>query len=321
MSEFPSPENFKINISKSQLRRLNFYGIKSDYPFVVKREKNQYVYDVDGNKYVDFFLNNGSVIAGHNSKILTKYIKNAISVSTESIFINKFYYKLIKEFTSISSFDFIQFYSSQYEGMYQLLKFLNPQNIAVNSMFLVDFIRNFFPEQKVFYYKNFKKSVDLFVFEPLDFEDNLEIFNFKDVKAKKYCLFESRTAFRFKPGFLFGLEDVDYIFCGNIISNGMDSCVILSRKNIPQKVIPGYLSLCIHETLKYYKRKVPHCSFLTVKSKFVEIAKGGILKLNKEIDQKRLLSCGIFLKGKILFLSILHTEDDLKRLNKAIGAL
>ncbi|MGC8764757.1 MAG: hypothetical protein ACP5QT_02595 [Brevinematia bacterium] len=319
MSDFPSPEKYRQGISKSHLAGLNSYGIKTTYPFVIKREKNQYLYDIDGNKYVDFFLNNGSVIAGHNQKNLTLYIKDAISLSTESVFINKFYYKLVRYFKSIIDIKHIQLYPSQFEAMFELLKFLRPSSIAVNSHFLFNFLKEFFPGIEIDYvFTTKKKNFDLFIFEPLNFDKNLEIFDFKEIMAKKYCLFESRTAFRTRYGFFEDLESVDFVFCGNIISNGMDSCVIISRESIPQKIIPGFLALNILETLKYYRRKEVYSKFLSAKSELISSQKGGILKLTKEVEADELLRYGIFLKGSTLFLSILHTENDIKRLINAL---
>ncbi|GMT48545.1 MAG: glutamate-1-semialdehyde 2,1-aminomutase [bacterium] len=52
----------------------------NDYPdFLTKRVKGAYIYDFDQNKFLDFCLNNGSMILGHAHPRVTRIIKNSIS--------------------------------------------------------------------------------------------------------------------------------------------------------------------------------------------------------------------------------------------------
>ena len=46
---------------------------------VIKRGKGPYVYDYDGNKYVDFFLASGSLVLGHSHPHLTSVLKSWVS--------------------------------------------------------------------------------------------------------------------------------------------------------------------------------------------------------------------------------------------------
>ena len=51
-------------------------------PIFIKRAKGRYLYDVDGNKYIDYVLSWGPMILGHANPKITKMIKNAVSKGT-----------------------------------------------------------------------------------------------------------------------------------------------------------------------------------------------------------------------------------------------
>ncbi len=51
-------------------------------PIFIKRAKGCYIYDVDGNKFIDYVLSWGPMILGHANPKITKMVKNAISKGT-----------------------------------------------------------------------------------------------------------------------------------------------------------------------------------------------------------------------------------------------
>jgi glutamate-1-semialdehyde 2,1-aminomutase len=51
-------------------------------PLFIKRAKGCYIYDVDGNKFIDYVLSWGPMILGHANPKVTKMVKNAISKGT-----------------------------------------------------------------------------------------------------------------------------------------------------------------------------------------------------------------------------------------------
>ncbi len=55
------------------------FNRKQDLGFFIKRAKGIYLYDYDHHKFIDFFLNKGSLILGHAHPRITKAIKNAVS--------------------------------------------------------------------------------------------------------------------------------------------------------------------------------------------------------------------------------------------------
>ena len=50
------------------------------YPHFIERGKGSYVYDVDGNKYLDFMINATSLILGHANRHISAVIKDQIDL-------------------------------------------------------------------------------------------------------------------------------------------------------------------------------------------------------------------------------------------------
>lgn len=65
----------KYLISQAQ----SIFHKKESFPFYVKRAKGVCLYDFDQNKFIDFFLNQGSLILGHAHPKITRGIKNFVS--------------------------------------------------------------------------------------------------------------------------------------------------------------------------------------------------------------------------------------------------
>ena len=104
--------SFQAGLSKKRIHSLKGCIPENSPPFVVKKEKDQYIYDIDGNKYADFSLHSGSVICGHNFKTITRFVKNGIPAGTSQGFVDKFRYPLVKFFRTFAGFDYISFYGS-----------------------------------------------------------------------------------------------------------------------------------------------------------------------------------------------------------------
>ena len=71
-----------------QARKLLPAGVESNvrffepYPFYVKRAKGPYIYDLDGNRIVDFALGYGPMILGHNHPEVVKAVKAQVGKGT-----------------------------------------------------------------------------------------------------------------------------------------------------------------------------------------------------------------------------------------------
>lgn len=316
MSDFPELGNYNSNFSNSHIRRLDKTGFKKDIRIVIKREKDQFIYDIDENKYVDFYLNNGTVIYGHNHKTITQFIKNGISTGTSSFFLNKFYSRLVKTFEEIVSFDSIAFFNSLENGLLSLFNFIKPELTGVNTSFLLDYLKNLFPEKKIELAAKTKKY-SLIIFEPIDFDGDISLFSFDNYKADSTCSFESRAAFRLKYGFLKNLKEADFIISSNNIANGLDCAVILSKTYLEGENIPIFKTLAINETLKFFRRKIDYDNFkIRTGIKAFSFINKSIFRLKEPVNPADCLPNGIFLNGNTGFISCLHTEFDFRRLER-----
>ena len=63
----------------SPVRSFNAVG---GSPVFISRAKGAYVYDVDGNKYIDFMSSWGPLILGHADSDVVKSIKEAAGAGT-----------------------------------------------------------------------------------------------------------------------------------------------------------------------------------------------------------------------------------------------
>lgn len=318
MSDFPNPQSYRRSISESHFRFLDSFLPDSFHFFVLKKEKNQYLYDIDGNKYVDFYLNNGTVLFGHNNPVITHSIKGAISVDTESVFFNKFYYKTVRIFRSFVDFNNIAFFSSFNMAIVELLHFLKVEKLAVNSKYLFLLIERWFPSVKIEMLRK-GRQYDLILFEPLDFDGNLSIFPIDDYYSRFKVSVENRCSFRVKEGFVQDLKNIDFIVAGNVVANGMDCAVVLSKDKIRGEILPSYKIMAIQTTLKYFFRH-KFIDYPNLNFSFLKYQRGSIFKIDKRIDLEKLLPYGVFFSGDVGFLSSQHTEHDVKRLKKAIEA-
>lgn len=71
-----------------QARKLLPAGVESNvrffepYPFYVKRAKGPYIYDLDGNRIIDYALGYGPMILGHNHPEVVKAVKEQVGKGT-----------------------------------------------------------------------------------------------------------------------------------------------------------------------------------------------------------------------------------------------
>lgn len=59
-------QNAKLSEAWATYRFKNYSQIEGSYPYYATHAKGAYVWDVDGNKYIDYMLGYGSVILGHS---------------------------------------------------------------------------------------------------------------------------------------------------------------------------------------------------------------------------------------------------------------
>lgn len=319
MSDFPRDE-YRTALSASHFRSLKNGGYADARfapPFVVKKEKDACLYDIDGNKYVDFDLRDGSVIAGHAHRTLTQFIKNGISSGLSSGLLNKFTHRLVRLFREIADFKNIAFFGGGAQAYLSVIRSARPAKISVTSSYLLEKLS---PFGAVMAEKG--KPCGLLFYEPVDFDDKLEALDPGEYEADKKCAVESRTAFRLKSGFMTDPAKTDYVLSADNIANGMDSAVVLSQSETAGELLPVYKSVAVLETMKYFRRR-PELASMDHKKVNAAlngpvIWKGSIFKFRHGPETALLLKHGIYLKGNTGFLCAEHTGQDWNRLMEAV---
>lgn len=318
MSTFPDAKNFSRKNSLSQLSKLSGLNRNFENEVLLKREKGAYLYDLDENKYVDFFLNHGKVILGHTQKTWTTFVKNAISYGVTASHPNKFIPRILTQLESLTDFSSYALFSSEFEGLYRIFQMLDPKTVLVNTSYGFEVAKQFIDEEEISTDK--KSNADLALLEPVDFDGNLSDVDFSKVDARVKISLESRSNFRFGAGFLKSLSQCDGIFSSGSLSGGMDSSVFLSNQiRIPSGNLPPFQAVALNESLKLLKRKSHFLNAADfIPKKLLAASRGSVFKLKNPPDEAKLLSQGIYSKGDLLFLSSAHSEHDLLRLKRSL---
>jgi len=321
MSDFPEPEKYSTITSGRHINSLLAKSYEKDCHIVIKKGKEQYLYDLDGNKYADFYLNNGAVILGHASSHLTPMIKNSISYGFSWTGYNKFNLKLESIFRGLNSFKNISFFQSELSALIRIVNFINPKTIGASSSFLLDKLKQYFPFIDISIADK-SSRYDLLFLEPIDFDGDLSEINYSHFKSGVICSYESRTAFRLSPGFIKTPPECLLLLSSFNISNGMDSAVLMSGMDIPGDSLSQFQSSVIYETMKLYNSEISYGEFIVnINSPGVTHQNRNIFKIDSIVKPSELLKYGIYLKGNIGYLSIMHSKHDVDRLTRAIKQL
>ncbi len=322
MSDFPDPSGYKAPISATTCSKLAQSGLTPECPFVLNKQKGAYLYDIDGNKYIDFRMGYGTVPLGHNQPTLTRFIKNGISVGTSPGLPNKFHSRLIRTFHEFAGFERIAFYSGITPALAAIIRLLNPAAVGVTSSYLLDMGRGLpFINPEI---AEKGKPYDLLLYEPVDFDGGMDNFRPDGYNAKCKIAVENRTAFRMNKGFIASLDDADMILCADIPANGMQCAAVLSGgKFAPESEwIPLYLAVAMNETLKYYLRhEIWNYKWYKVPERLVIAQRGGIFRLHSRYPLSELIPRGVFLESEMGYSSTAHSVYDIRRLSRALGEI
>ncbi len=311
MSDFPNSTSYHTHSSDKLIQRMN--GMMQTSAFLFKKFKGVYAYDVDQNKYCDFSLSEGSCFRGHNLPALTHYIKNAISIGSDTEELTLLHYRLFRQLSTY----FKNYHPSVYmhfgEALLSFVRYHKLQSINVVGQSLLKKVQFFLPSARS---AEVGISTDLLIYEPLNFETDLSKTDCSTYKAKQTLCIESRTFSRIIPGKT-ATKDPNILIC-NTLSNGMSSTVLLSVAAIPGTTLPAPAALCISENLKYFQK----CTFHTyLNHPLIPYQQGSIFKISSDIHPSNLLPYGIYLKTQTGYLSPEHSSYDLRRLKKALNAI
>lgn len=307
MSHFPSPENFSLNQSIQHLSHLP----KINKPFVLKKAKQVYLYDLDGNKYTDFSLGHGTIIT-HSPPRLTKFIKNALSSGMNTMgFYSKFMLKSQKNWRDIFQTSEISFYSSFIEMLLVVIRQYSIKKIAYTSDFLLTLVtplETLIEFQKI---NSFSENIesDLILFE--EYNDNFEFLKPSNLLIPSIKI-HSRFAYRRENFFDFTENCMHYL--GTLPFGGKEIGVLATDEKLlysPPAFDNGILFL---EGSKLYSKKINYPLFKH--SKFT--TKLGFAFAHESLDQEFFLKRGIYFEDNVLYFSPYHTIHDINRLQKVL---
>lgn len=315
MSDFPQLNQYRPHQSQKLLQSFQDPFVP---PVVLKKSKGQYLYDIDDYKYVDFNLQHGSVLLGHNDPSLCHYIKDALSIGTDHVFYHKFSRRLNQIWQKMIPFESGSFFSNEISALIQLFSLFKA--ISVQSLYLKEFINGLNPKLECELYQP-GKDYDAVIIEPIDFDTGL-LTDITHYKANSIISFEIRTGFRVNSYSILNLDKVDYIFYGKCALNGIDSAVLLSRnKTLYSSPIPIYIALGMIEYLKKMMHLSRSWNFPVIQHPLITWQNQSIIGLRKSISPSESLPYGLYINGNILYLSQAHTEYDIRRLKRFLNSL
>lgn len=333
--------------------RKSLFNENQAAPFIIKRAKGPFLYDYDGNKYLDFHLNNGSLILGHAHPLLTKWIKNIVSKGYISNIPGNLDLRLSKLIhDSYPLMNGIYFFRSYNEVFHRILNEVIDNNnkiLCIGSKYSplksesIDIFEHFEIEQ----IKSVLKadpaikaicieslSVDPFLTMPSAFFW-ADLMSILDEFKLELILDNEYSAFRIEESLPFEHKTPDYIILGSVIGGGFPLYGLLSKNKLahhsdlyePLNYIAGI------ETIKYLYREKPfetmqkmiHLLQSNIKNPEISIHSiASIFSING-IPEEAFTSYyqkGIYLRNSFKsgqFLSCSHTEKELLKLVKILN--
>ena len=313
MSHFPVPSEYSLQLSHTHLKDF------SEDSFIIKKAKGVYLYDIDGNKYMDFSLDSGAIFAEHSPPRLTKFIKNALSSGFNSLnHHNKFLYKAQKNWQSISHHNYISFHSSFINMLLSLISSLEKPKITIayNTHFIYEELKMLNPLVTFVFCNDIESydNIDILLFE----ERNEDMSLFSGDKLPKITVeIHSRFLFRDqKKERPFSKEYLHFIYESPFA--GQKIGVLASSFEISYPSPSFEEGIFYLEGSKYYHQlsklslpKFKHPKFISYE---------GYALCQEKLDTKFFQERGVYLRGQILYFSPLHTTHDIKRLQKSLDA-
>ncbi|MGL5955619.1 MAG: hypothetical protein ACRC0X_03295 [Brevinema sp.] len=306
MSLFANPESYQQKQSQRHLYHLPF----NTAPFILKKAKEVYLYDLDEQKYIDFYFNQGTILQ-HSPPRLTKFIKNALSSGLNTGGLpSKFLLKTQNHWKKIFSSSNVSFFSSFLEMMVFFLHYLDksPCRVAYTSDYLYHLLKPLEPSIILVKINNCSETedCDLLLFEDYNhcwetvvWEESLKI-----------------PAIKVHSRFLYRREYQDWEDCFHYLDTfaGKKIGVLAGEENIsypPPAFDEGILLL---EGAKLFHKPQKFLNFSHPKFRSYR----GFAICDKELDSLFFLQRGIYLQGQVLYFSPLHTKQNLRRLYRAL---
>lgn len=307
MSKFPSPEIFSVKQSSQHLSKLP----SNSASFILKKAKGVYLYDLDGNKYVDFSLNHGTIFA-HSPSRLTHFVKNALSSGMNSMgFYSKFMLKAQQNWKSCLNCKEISFYSSFIQMLLAVITKYSIKKIAYTSDYLYLLMASLGELVEFYKINELTKAYtcDLLLFE--EYNDEFSTLTYQSINIPAIKI-HNRFVYRRKNPVDFKENCMHYI--DTIPFGGKSIGILFGDENIPYISPPFDEGILFLEGSKIFNKNVHYPVFFH--EKFTNYL--GFSISQEILDKQFFLERGIYCENNILYFSPFHTEHDMKRLKKAL---
>ncbi|MGC8869681.1 MAG: hypothetical protein ACP5PT_01135 [Brevinematia bacterium] len=303
MSKFPTHDSFKNHKTKPQLFLEKFYedSFLTSRNIFPRKFKQDYVYDIVGQKFVDFYLDEGRLYLGFSDKYITRMVKDYLNHTIFSYSHGIFTYRFSKLLFDLTNGKYSFFYYIyRFEDLFNFIKSFG--SVGGNT----EYLRNTFGLQEGY-----------FVFEPYD-----EVFNLISPIGEFKILFLGR-----------GIRGNVLIDCEILIIGLGRFFVVMSKDKLRLSsyisefdAMFGYYYLLRESFLVKNKyRKLRFLSF-NVLDKFVKLGFATKLtgygvkfeNINDDFNEF-LLKEGILSKGKVFYFSFQHSKNDFERLKRKLN--
>ncbi|MGL4677341.1 MAG: hypothetical protein ACRCWI_06710 [Brevinema sp.] len=303
---FANPKTYHQKQSQRHLNQLPFSI------FILKKVKEVYLYDLDGQKYIDFYLNQGTILQ-HSPPRLTKFIKNALSsgLNTEGL-PSKFLLKAQNSWKKNFSSSHVSFFSSFLEMMIFFLHYLGKSScrVAYTSDYVYSLLKPLEPSISVIKITHFSEleTCDIILFE--DYNDSWQPLVWEGSVTIPAIKIHSR--FLHRRDHMHGENCFHYL--DNTLFGGKKIGVLAGEEFVPYPAPSFDEGILFLEGAKLFHQKQEFLKFSHPKFR----AYMGFAVCEEELDPTFFLQRGIYLQGKVIYFSPLHTKHNLRRLYKAL---
>ncbi|MCX7882614.1 MAG: hypothetical protein N2314_05275 [Brevinematales bacterium] len=298
MSDYPRGE-WHPRQSVVLVSRLSAY---EKAPFVVRRARGPFLYDIEGYKYIDFFLQNGEVILGYKPEVFQR-VKNHLNRVFYGATLSLAHYRLEKrawewlEKEGIKAKS-LRFFESVGEAFLFLQEWVGFSS-WVNRTWSVRLPQG-------------QKKGEVVFFESVNSMLEEEAFPSEGMPI----LVENGCFGRLSSGLSLH-EGWEIVIVGGVLGNGAGGAMLVSRQSQLPVVAPlrTIIGVAMQTTLEVFLRREKQVEWPVLPSWIHQ--KGGIFVLPEGKDPSHLLSQGIFTQ-KVGFFSLAHGEHEVKRLVRAL---
>ncbi len=283
--------------SESLLLRLSGF---SPAPFLVRRARGPFLYDIDNYKYIDFYLNRGEVLLGYKPENFQS-VKNSLSRMFYGSSLSLVHYRLEQKAKIWLEkhrirWESLLFFGSVAEAFCYLKEVLGFSSFQSRAWSVT--LPGSSPSGEVAFFERLNQQL----------EDEDIPSSGRPILVENACFGRLSNGLSLEEGW-------DIILVGSVIGNGAGGAMLISREKLPavsppplpvaNAMLATLQTLISQETWEWPKLPPPFHQ------------RGGCFRLPGYIKPETLLPWGIWVR-ETGFFSLVHEETEVRRLIKAV---